>query len=115
MEANLARKCTTSVTVIFVKCKMAAERNFAFAFFRMDIANEPMELGPVKFGTEVVHTRSKYKFGEGTYYSGYFRKKSNMYRSYRPQLRNKLIIIIIISIIITVIATAEFEIYITGK
>ena len=37
-----------------------------------------------------------------------------MYKSYRPQLRNGLIIIII-SIIITVIATVEFEIYITGK
>ena len=38
-----------------------------------------------------------------------------MYRSYRPQLRNGLIIIIIISIIITVIGTVEFEIYITKK
>jgi len=41
--------------------------------------------------------------------------KSNMYRYYRRQLRNRLIIIIIISIIITVIGTAEFENYVTGK
>jgi len=40
----------------------------------MDIANEPMELGPVKFRTEVVHTRTKYKYGEGAYCSGYVRQ-----------------------------------------
>ena len=53
---------------------MAAERNFPIAFVWMDIANEPMELGPVKFGTEVVHTRSKRIFWEVAYYSGYCRK-----------------------------------------
>jgi hypothetical protein len=53
---------------------MVAERNFPIAFVWVDIPNEPMELGPVKFGTEGVDTRTKHKYGEGANYSGYIRQ-----------------------------------------
>jgi hypothetical protein len=77
MEANLARKYTTSVTVIFVKCKITIwwpSEIFLLLSFEWIYPNEPVELGPVKFRTEVVHTRTKCKYGEGADYSGYIRQ-----------------------------------------